>query len=90
MNASLRLSSNATRSQLPDERIAIDIKSEFLSGFISSDYTLDDMPILVKSLKDSLTVPDLGGRSATWNINLSDNYHLLSIIDPRLNVPRET
>ena len=43
--------------------------------------------ILVKSLKDSLTVPDLDGRSASWKINLSDNYHLLSIIDPRLNVP---
>ncbi|MEC7160006.1 MAG: hypothetical protein VXW24_06910, partial [Bacteroidota bacterium] len=74
-------------SQLPDERIAIDIKSEFLSGYISSDYTLDDIPILVKSLKDSLTVPDLDGRSASWKINLSDNYHLLSIIDSRLNVP---
>ena len=74
-------------SQLPDERIAIDIKSEFLSGFVSSDYTIDDIPILVKSLKDSLTVPDLDGRSASWKINLSDNYHLLSIINPRLNVP---
>ena len=74
-------------SQLPDERIAIDIKSEFLSGFVSSDYTIKDIPILASSLKDSLKVPDLDGRSASWKINLSDNYNLLSIINPKLNVP---
>ena len=74
-------------SQLPDERIAIDIKSEFLSGFVSSDYTITDIPILASSLKDSLKVPDLDGRSASWKINLSDNYNLLSIINPKLNVP---
>lgn len=74
-------------SQLPDDRIAVDIKSEFLSGFISSDYTVKDVPLLVSSLKDSFMVPDLGGRSATWNINLSDNYNLLSIFNPKLSVP---
>ena len=46
-------------SQLPEDRIAIDIKSEFLSGFVSSDYTIGDIPVLVESLKDSLKVPDL-------------------------------
>ena len=74
-------------SQLPDQRIAIDIRSEFLSGFISSDYMIEDIPILVKTLKDSLKVPDLDGRSASWKVNLSDNYNLLSIINPKLNVP---
>ena len=68
-------------SQLPDERIAIDINlSSIWVCFL--DYTIKDIPILASSLKDSLKVPDLDGRSASWKINLSDNYNLLSIINP--------
>ena len=76
-------------SQLPENRMAIDVKSEFLSGFVSTDYQFTDIPIVFSSLKDGLRVPYLDGKSASWNINLSDSYDLLALFNPDLDIPRK-
>ena len=74
-------------SQLPENRMALDVKSEFLSGYISTDYQFADIPVLFSGLKDNIKVPYIEGKSASWNINLSDNYDLLSLLNPNLDVP---